>query len=273
MQQQKIVAIKDIDTRRLTKILREKGSKIGCIVTGDFDKNKSNKYIQEFGTMEGKDLTLEVTCNKDYCWEYGGVWNLNKGFTKIKNFKYHILAYDFGIKYNIIRMLYQRGCKITVVPANTNPDVALAFNPDGIFLSNGPGDPFACKYAIDAVKIFLSKKIPLFGICLGHQLLALAAGANTKKMKFGHHGSNHPVLDLETNKVIITSQNHNFEVDIDSLPKNVKITHKSLFDNSLQGISFINQKAFSFQGHPEASPGPHDIGYLFDKFIDFLKVK
>lgn len=270
LKQQKLVAIEGVDTRRLTKILREKGSKIGCIMTGKFCEDKCREYIKEFGSMEGKDFTKEVSCNKPYVWQEG-TWNLEKSYSKINHSKYHVVAYDFGIKYNILRMLSQRGCKVTIVPAQTSVEQVLSFNPDGIFLSNGPGDPFACKYAIDAIKIFLSKNIPLFGICLGHQLLAIAVGAKTKKMKFGHHGSNHPVLDLDTNKVIITSQNHNFDVDIDSLPSNVRITHTSLFDGTLQGISLIDKNAFAFQGHPEASPGPSDVGYLFDKFIDYLK--
>ena len=216
--------------------------------------------------MAGKDLAQEVTCAEAYQWTQGE-WQLGKGYSKIDNPEFHVVAYDFGVKHNILRMLAERGCKLTVVPAKTSAEAVLALNPDGIFLSNGPGDPEPCDYAIQAIQTLLQSKKPLFGICLGHQLLGLAVGGKTKKMSFGHHGANHPVQDLASQKVLITSQNHGFEVDEHSLPKNVRITHRSLFDNSVQGIELIDQPAFSFQGHPEASPGPNDVAYLFDKFI------
>ena len=211
-------------------------------------------------------VTQEVTCAEAYQWTQGE-WQPGKGYSKIDNPEFHVVAYDFGVKHNILRMLAERGCKLTVVPAKTSAEAVLALNPDGIFLSNGPGDPEPCDYAIQAIQTLLQSQKPLFGICLGHQLLGLAVGGKTKKMSFGHHGANHPVQDLASQKVLITSQNHGFEVDEHSLPKNVRITHRSLFDNSVQGIELIDQPAFSFQGHPEASPGPNDVAYLFDKFI------
>ena len=266
LKQNNIVAISEIDTRRLTRLLRDKGAQAGCIMSGDIDEAKALELAKSFGSMAGKDLAQEVTCAETYQWTQGE-WQLGKGYSKIDNPEFHVVAYDFGVKHNILRMLAERGCKLTVVPAKTSVEAVLALNPDGIFLSNGPGDPEPCDYAIQAIQTLLQSKKPLFGICLGHQLLGLAVGGKTKKMSFGHHGANHPVQDLASQKVLITSQNHGFEVDEHSLPKNVRITHRSLFDNSVQGIELIDQPAFSFQGHPEASPGPNDVAYLFDKFI------
>ena len=266
LKQNNIVAISEIDTRRLTRLLRDKGAQAGCIMSGNIDEATALELAKSFGSMAGKDLAQEVTCAETYEWTQGE-WQLGKGYSKIDNPEFHVVAYDFGVKHNILRMLAERGCKLTVVPAKTSAEAVLALNPDGIFLSNGPGDPEPCDYAIQAIQTLLQSKKPLFGICLGHQLLGLAVGGKTKKMSFGHHGANHPVQDLASQKVLITSQNHGFEVDEHSLPKNVRITHRSLFDNSVQGIELIDQPAFSFQGHPEASPGPNDVAYLFDKFI------
>ncbi|PJG84223.1 glutamine-hydrolyzing carbamoyl-phosphate synthase small subunit [Conservatibacter flavescens] len=265
-----VVAIADIDTRRLTRILRDKGAQAGCIMAGDIDEQKALSLAKSFGSMAGKDLAQEVTTSERYEW-IEGEWKLGQGFVSNNHPEFHIVAYDFGVKRNILRMLAERGCHITVVPATTPAKDVLALNPDGIFLSNGPGDPEPCHYAINAIQELLATKKPIFGICLGHQLLGLAVGGKTKKMAFGHHGGNHPVQDLDSQKVLITSQNHGFEVDEHSLPKNVKITHRSLFDHSVQGIELTDQVAFSFQGHPEASPGPHDIAYLFDKFTDEMR--
>ena len=265
------VAIADIDTRRLTRILRDKGAQAGAILTGaDATEEKARELIAAFGSMVGKDLAKEVTCDQAYEWTEGE-WQLGKGFSQPEKQPFHVVAYDFGVKTNILRMLAERGCRLTVVPAQTPAKEVLALNPDGVFLSNGPGDPEPCNYAITAIRELLATKKPLFGICLGHQLLGLACGAKTSKMPFGHHGANHPVQDLDSKKVMITSQNHGFQVDEETLPANVKVTHKSLFDGSLQGIELTDQVAFSFQGHPEASPGPHDVAYLFDKFIDSMK--
>lgn len=265
------VAIADIDTRRLTRILSEKGAQAGAILTGsDATEEKAQELIAAFGSMVGKDLAKEVSCTETYEWTEGE-WQLGQGFVTPKEQPYHVVAYDFGVKTNILRMLAARGCRLTVVPAQTPAADVLAMNPDGVFLSNGPGDPEPCDYAIKAIQEILATKKPLFGICLGHQLLGLAVGGKTRKMPFGHHGANHPVQNLETGRVMITSQNHGFEVDADTLPANVKVTHRSLFDGSLQGIELTDQAAFSFQGHPEASPGPHDVAYLFDKFIDSIK--
>ena len=266
LKQNNIVAISEIDTRRLTRLLRDKGAQAGCIMSGNIDEATALELAKSFGSMAGKDLAQEVTCVEAYQWTQGE-WQLGKGYSKMDNPEFHVVAYDFGVKHNILRMLAERGCKLTVVPAKTSAEAVLALNPDGIFLSNGPGDPEPCDYAIQAIQTLLQSKKPLFGICLGHQLLGLAVGGKTKKMSFGHHGANHPVQDLVSQKVLITSQNHGFEVDEHSLPKNVRITHRSLFDNSVQGIELIDQPAFSFQGHPEASPGPNDVAYLFDKFI------
>lgn len=265
-----VVAIADIDTRRLTRLLRDKGAMAGCIMAGEVDEQKALALAQSFGSMAGKDLAQQVTCQAPYEWTQGE-WKLGKGYNPQPEQKYHIVAYDFGVKHNILRMLAERGCKITVVPAKTSAEQVLVYQPDGIFLSNGPGDPEPCDYAISAIQTLLASKKPIFGICLGHQLLGLAVGGKTKKMPFGHHGANHPVQDLDSQKVYITSQNHGFEVDEHSLPKNVKITHRSLFDNSVQGIELTDQVAFSFQGHPEASPGPNDVAYLFDKFVAALE--
>ena len=265
------VAIADIDTRRLTRILRDKGAQAGAILTGaDATEEKARELIAAFGSMVGKDLAKEVTCDAAYEWTEGE-WQLGKGFVTPSEQPYHVVAYDFGVKTNILRMLAERGCRLTVVPAQTPASEVLAHNPDGIFLSNGPGDPEPCDYAIAAIRELLASKKPLFGICLGHQLLGLASGAKTSKMPFGHHGANHPVQDLDSQRVMITSQNHGFQIDENSLPANVRVTHRSLFDGTVQGIELTDQVAFSFQGHPEASPGPHDVAYLFDKFIESLK--
>ena len=271
LKRHRTVAIADIDTRRLTRILRDKGAQAGAILAGeDATEAKAQALIAEFGSMVGKDLAKEVTCSERYEWNEGE-WKLGQGFATPEKQPYHVVAYDFGVKTNILRMLAERGCRLTVVPAQTPAADVLAMNPDGVFLSNGPGDPEPCDYAVNAIREILATKKPVFGICLGHQLLGLAVGGKTRKMPFGHHGANHPVQDLDSGKVMITSQNHGFEVDADTLPANVKVTHRSLFDGSLQGIELTDQAAFSFQGHPEASPGPHDVAYLFDKFIDSLK--
>lgn len=277
--QHNVIAIADIDTRKLTRLLREKGAQHGCIMTGSKDEllNKSSLLLskaQNFTGINGRDLAKVVTTDQAYSWQQGS-WSLaneaplNKS---INDLPYHVVAYDFGIKRNILRMLVDRGCKLTVVPATMPANEVLALNPHGIFLSNGPGDPAPCTYAIDAIKQFLQTNIPIFGICLGHQLLALACDAKTVKMKFGHHGGNHPVKDIENNCVMITAQNHGFAVDEATLPNHLRVTHKSLFDGSLQGIRHINKPAFSFQGHPEASPGPHDAAPLFDHFIKLISI-
>ncbi|WP_419534635.1 glutamine-hydrolyzing carbamoyl-phosphate synthase small subunit [Endozoicomonas sp.] len=267
-----IVAIAGIDTRRLTRILREKGAQNGCIMAGDsVDEAKALAKAREFPGLKGMDLAKEVTTDQPYVWTEG-VWSLETdSHAEVTDLPFHVVAYDFGVKRNILRMLAQRGCRLTVVPAKTPAKEVLALNPDGVFLSNGPGDPEPCDYAISAIKDILETSLPVFGICLGHQLLALASGAKTEKMKFGHHGANHPVQDLKTGQVMITSQNHGFAVAEDSLPENLKATHKSLFDGSLQGIERTDRPAFSFQGHPEASPGPHDVAGLFDRFVEMLK--
>ena len=262
-----IVAIADIDTRRLTRILREKGAQNGCIVAGDnIDEAAALAAAKDFPGLKGMDLAKEVTTSESYAWD-SGEWELGVGHSTVTDTQYHVVAYDFGVKRNILRMLASRGCKLTVVPAQTPAAEVLKLNPDGVFLSNGPGDPEPCDYAIAAIKEILEQKIPVFGICLGHQLLALASGAQTVKMKFGHHGANHPVQCLSSKEVMITSQNHGFAVDEATLPANIRATHKSLFDGSLQGIERTDCPAFSFQGHPEASPGPHDVAPLFDRFI------
>lgn len=268
-----VVGICDIDTRKLTRLLREKGAQSGCIMTtDDLDEAKALKLAQEFPGLKGMDLAKVVTCDKPYEWTEG-VWKLGQGHKQqnAADLPYHVVAYDFGAKRNILRMLAERGCRLTVVPANTPASEVLAMNPDGIFLSNGPGDPEPCDYAQEAIRTFLDKGVPLFGICLGHQLLGLASGAKTIKMKLGHHGANHPVKDLENNTVMITSQNHGFAVDAQTLPSCLKVTHVSLFDGTVQGIARTDKPAFSFQGHPEASPGPHDAAGLFDHFIDLIK--
>ena len=267
-----IVAIAGIDTRRLTRILREKGAQNGCIMAGDsIDEAQAIANARAFPGLKGMDLAKEVTVSESYSWTEG-VWDLaTDSHSEVQQLPFHVVAYDFGVKRNILRMLAQRGCRLTVVPATTPASEVLAMNPDGVFLSNGPGDPEPCDYAIAAIREILATSVPVFGICLGHQLLALASGARTEKMKFGHHGANHPVQDLQTGQVMITSQNHGFAVAEDSLPENLVATHKSLFDGSLQGIERTDCPAFSFQGHPEASPGPHDVAGLFDRFVDMLK--
>lgn len=267
---QNIVAIADIDTRKLTRILREKGAQAGCLVTGEnIDEAAALAQAKGFPGLAGMDLAKVVSTTKPYPWTEGE-WTLGKGYSTQENPKYHVVAYDFGVKRNILRMLAERGCKLTVVPATTPASEVLALNPDGVFLSNGPGDPEPCDYAIAAIRELLDKKLPTFGICLGHQLMGLAAGAKTLKMKFGHHGANHPVKDVESGQVMITSQNHGFAVDPNTLPANVRVTHVSLFDGSLQGLAWNDRPALCFQGHPEASPGPHDVAYLFDRFIKMI---
>ena len=270
LQRHNVVAIADIDTRRLTRILREKGAQGGCLMAGEIDEARALQLAREFPGLSGMDLAKVVTRSQSETWEQGE-WRLEGGFHSLENPRFHIVAYDYGVKRNILRMLAERGCEITVLPAETPASVALALNPNGIFLSNGPGDPEPCDYAINAIREFLDKGIPTFGICLGHQLLALASGAKTRKMKFGHHGANHPVQDLDSGRVMITSQNHGFAVDEATLPANLRVTHKSLFDGSNQGIARTDVPAFSFQGHPEASPGPHDVAYLFDRFIGLMQ--
>jgi carbamoyl-phosphate synthase small subunit len=265
-----IVAIADIDTRRLTRILREKGAQGGAILTGErVDPEAAIEHARAFPGMQGMDLAREVTTAEAYDWNQGS-WDLDQSTWNEVGTERHVVAYDFGVKRNILRMLVDRGCRVTVVPATTPADEALALRPAGIFLSNGPGDPEPCDYAIAAIREFIGLKVPMFGICLGHQLLGLAAGARTVKMKFGHHGANHPVQDLGSGTVMITSQNHGFAVDEDSLPEHVLPTHRSLFDGSLQGIELRHAPAFGFQGHPEASPGPHDIAPIFDRFIESI---
>lgn len=270
LRQHNVVAIADIDTRKLTRILRDKGAQRGCIMAGDaIDVDYAKKAIDAFPGLQGMDLAKEVTAAEAYEWTQD-VWQLGKGHAEAPNLKKHVVAYDFGIKRNILRLLANRGCRVIVVPAKTPASEVLAMKPDGVFLSNGPGDPEPCDYAIEAIKTLLEQKIPVFGICLGHQLLALASGAKTEKMKFGHHGANHPVQELASGRVMISSQNHGFAVNADSLPANLKATYVSLFDGSLQGIARTDCPAFSFQGHPEASPGPHDVEALFDDFIDLM---
>ena len=265
-----IVAISDIDTRALTRILRDKGAQGGCLTAGsECDEHAALEAARAFPGMQGQDLASVVTTRDVYEWTEG-TWSLDECEAAKPDGKYHVVAYDFGVKRNILRMLADRGCRITVVPAQTPAAKVLGMNPDGVFLSNGPGDPEPCTYAIEAIREILDTRLPVFGICLGHQLLALAAGASTVKMKFGHHGANHPVQDLGDQRVYITSQNHGFSVDEDTLPEGVRATHRSLFDGSLQGIELQDTPAFGFQGHPEASPGPHDIAPLFDRFIDMI---
>jgi carbamoyl-phosphate synthase small subunit len=268
-----VVAIADIDTRRLTRILREKGAQSGCIMAGnDIDEAAALAAAKGFAGLKGMDLAKEVTVKEAYNWT-GSTWDLVEGNREKTDGQFNVVAYDYGVKRNILRMLVERGCKLTVVPAQTPAKDVLAMNPDGVFLSNGPGDPEPCDYAIAAIKEILQTDTPVFGICLGHQLLALASGAKTEKMKFGHHGANHPVQDLDSKVVMITSQNHGFAVSEDAMPSNLRATHKSLFDGSLQGIERTDKQAFSFQGHPEASPGPHDVAPLFDRFIDIMTAR
>ena len=263
---QGIVAISDIDTRKLTRLLRDRGAMNGCLQAGMIDPETALEKARAFPGLKGMDLAREVTTKTPYAW-HEGVWRLEgrKGLAPATRCR--VVAYDFGIKHNILRLLAEHGCEIQVVPAETTGAEVLALRPDGVFLSNGPGDPAPCGYAIQAIREILAASIPIFGICLGHQLLALAAGARTLKMKFGHHGANHPVMDLASGQVLITSQNHGFAVDPKGLPDTVRVTHRSLFDGSIQGIELLNAPAFSFQGHPEASPGPHDIQALFERFV------
>ncbi len=268
--QNNVVAIADIDTRQLTRLLRDKGALRGCIMAGDdLSEEKAGQMINEFPGLKGMDLAKEVTTLERYEWTEN-IWSLTEGHQTAKNLTRHVVAYDFGIKRNILRLLANRGCRVTVVPAKTPVETVLAMKPDGVFLSNGPGDPEPCDYAIEAIQGVLERKIPVFGICLGHQLLALASGAKTVKMKFGHHGANHPVQEKATGKVLISSQNHGFAVDENTLPSNLKATFHSLFDGSLQGIERTDCPAFGFQGHPEASPGPQDVEFLFDRFIQLM---
>jgi carbamoyl-phosphate synthase small subunit len=264
--EQGIPAIAGIDTRKLTRILREKGAQSGCLMAGEVDEKAALEKARAFPGLAGMDLAKVVSCRKPYEWQETE-WALGVGYGQRTESLRHVVAYDFGVKRNILRKLASRGCRITVVPAQTSAKDVLAFRPDGIFLSNGPGDPEPCDYAISAIRTLLDENLPLFGICLGHQLLGLASGARSIKMKFGHHGANHPVQDVDTGKVMITSQNHGFAVDFDSLPENARVTHKSLFDGSLQGFELRDKPAFCFQGHPEASPGPNDVDYLFDRFV------
>ncbi len=264
-----VVAIAEIDTRRLTRLLRENGAQNGCLVSGEVDEARALHEARAFPGLAGMDLARRVSTDRPYSWDEGE-WRLGEGFRRPPAPRFHVVAYDFGVKRNILRMLAGRGCRLTVVPATTGAREALALAPDGIFLSNGPGDPQPCGYAVDAIRELVAAGIPTFGICLGHQLLALAYGAKTVKMRFGHHGANHPVRDLDSGQVLITSQNHGFAVDAGTLPANVRATHVSLFDGSLQGIACTDARAFSFQGHPEASPGPHDMSYLFDRFAGMM---
>ena len=263
----RVVAIADIDTRKLTRILREKGAQAGCIMTGEqVDQAAAVKAARKFPGLKGMDLAKVVTTKRGFQWNEGSLWPDSARAPIRSQQRLHVVAYDFGIKRNILRLLADGGCRMTVVPAQTSAEDALALEPDGVFLSNGPGDPEPCEYAINATKKILATDVPVFGICLGHQILGLAAGARTVKMKFGHHGANHPVQDLESGRVFITSQNHGFSVDESSLPAEVRPTHRSLFDGSLQGIAFRERPVFGFQGHPEASPGPHDLKPLFERF-------
>ncbi|UZW58706.1 glutamine-hydrolyzing carbamoyl-phosphate synthase small subunit [Lysobacter enzymogenes] len=265
-----VVAIADIDTRKLTRLLRDTGAQNGALMAGQIDVDKALEAARKFPGLKGMDLAKEVCTRERYEWSEGQL-DLDRNAFVSAEPRFHVVAYDFGVKLNILRMLAERGCRITVVPAQTSAADVLALKPDGVFLSNGPGDPEPCDYAIAAIKEFVAKKIPTFGICLGHQLLGLASGAKTLKMKFGHHGANHPVQDLDSGRVMITSQNHGFAVDEASLPANVRVTHRSLFDGSNQGIALTDAPAFSFQGHPEASPGPHDVSPLFDRFVESMR--
>ena len=268
-----VVAIADIDTRKLTRLLRDTGAQNGALMAGEgIDADKAIEAARKFPGLKGMDLAKEVCTRERYEWRDGQL-DLDRNTFVQTDAKFHVVAYDFGCKLNILRMLAERGCRVTVVPAQTSAADVLALNPDGVFLSNGPGDPAPCDYAIAAIREFVARKVPTYGICLGHQLLGLAVGAQTLKMKFGHHGANHPVQDLDTGKVMITSQNHGFAVDEATLPANVRVTHRSLFDGSNQGIALTDAPAFSFQGHPEASPGPHDVAPLFDKFVALMEAR
>lgn len=265
-----VVAISGIDTRKLTRLLRDRGSQNGCLMAGEgIDRDKAIEAARKFPGLKGMDLAKEVCTRERYSWTEGQL-DLDKDEFVRADARFHVVAYDFGVKRNILRMLAERGCRVTVVPAQTPAAQVLAEKPDGVFLSNGPGDPEPCDYAITAIREIVATKLPVFGICLGHQLLALAAGAQTMKMKLGHHGANHPVIDLDSRRVMITSQNHGFAVDESTLPANVRATHRSLFDGTNQGIELTDAPAFSFQGHPEASPGPRDVAGLFDRFVDMM---
>ena len=266
-----IVAIAEIDTRKLTRILREKGAQSGCIITGEADVETAVSHARKFPGLAGMDLARIVSTERTYQWSLGSGWPNPPGSPGKRVTAHHVVAYDFGIKRNILRLLVDHNCRVTVVPAQTPAEDVLAMAPDGVFLSNGPGDPEPCTYAIDAIKAIVDARIPVFGICLGHQLLSLASGAKTVKMKFGHHGANHPVVNLDDRRVAITSQNHGFAVDEASLPSNLRPTHRSLFDNSLQGVERTDCLAMSFQGHPEASPGPHDLRPLFGRFVEMMR--
>ncbi len=265
-----VVAIAGIDTRKLTRILRDKGAQAGCVMGGDIDEARALNEARAFPGLAGMDLAKVVSCDKPYHWT-GTSWSLTDGHGERTEERFHVVAFDYGVKCNILRMLADRGCRVSVLPAQATAAEAMALKPDGVFLSNGPGDPEPCDYAIRAIREILAAGIPTFGICLGHQLMALASGAKTLKMKFGHHGANHPVQDLESGRVVITSQNHGFAVDAATLPASARVTHVSLFDGSLQGFARTDVPAFCFQGHPEASPGPHDVGYLFDRFVDSME--
>ena len=274
LSKQKVVGIAGIDTRRLTRLLREKGAQNGCIVTveegGKIDKKAAVAAARAFEGLKGMDLAKVVTTKQSYDWHEGS-WELGQGNRKNTTTRFKVVAYDFGVKRNILRMLADRGCAVTVVPAKTPAAEVLAMKPDGVFLSNGPGDPEPCRYAVEAIRTIVATRLPVFGICLGHQLLGLASGARTLKMKFGHHGANHPVVDVDSGRVMITSQNHGFAVDESSLPSSLRITHRSLFDGTIQGLARTDAPAFCFQGHPEASPGPHDVSPLFDRFIQLME--
>ena len=273
LKEQNVVAIADIDTRRLTRLLRSQGAQNGCLMAGEANAELALSKARDFPGLAGMDLAKVVTAQNPYEWSEGR-WELGKGYREIEQPRFHVVAYDYGIKRNILRMLAERGSRVTVVPAQFPAKETLRMKPDGVFLSNGPGDPEPCDYAIEAIgEILDTTVIPVFGICLGHQLMGLASGAKTVKMKFGHHGANHPVKDLDTGRVVITSQNHGFAVDPATLPPNLRATHVSLFDGSLQGFARTDRPAFCFQGHPEASPGPHDIGYLFDRFAKMIDAK
>lgn len=268
--EQGVVGIADIDTRRLTRILREKGAQNGCVMAGNIDEDKALAEAKAFPGLKGMDLAQVVSVRESYEWK-DACWTLEGDrYPQGKGTGFHVVVYDYGIKFNILRILADHDCRVTVVPAKTPVEEVLAMNPDGVLLANGPGDPEPCDYAITSTQRLLEERVPIFGICLGHQLLGLAAGAKTMKMKFGHHGANHPVIDLESGRVMITSQNHGFAVDEKSLPANVKATHRSLFDGSLQGLALTDRPAFSFQGHPEASPGPHDVKPLFERFMQSM---
>ena len=270
LRENRVVGIAGIDTRRLTRILRDTGAQNGCLMAGEPESAEALRRAREFPGLKGMDLAKVVSCAAAYAWDRGS-WELASNRETVRPAgRFHVVAYDFGVKRNILRLLVDRGCRVTVVPAQTSATDVLELKPDGVMLTNGPGDPEPCDYAIRVAREFLARRLPLFGICLGHQILGLAVGARTLKMKFGHHGANHPVQDIESGRVLITSQNHGFAVDEATLPKNAKVTHRSLFDGSNQGLRVLDAPAFSFQGHPEASPGPHDVGYLFDRFVSMM---